>query len=802
MIRKLLNCIIFLGAIALSGCTKDTLHEGTGSELDFSRMEAVTLSSISTATNTQSEQAAQSRAGGVTSPMAVGKTFRLYAFPKGVTNMNNLLLTRTYTIKDTAGEPVLDTNQEGLFLPVGDVDIFLVGPVEYDENEAKRDVNGNPLPPSLVEVAGPYRVYPRYGVDLISSKTTLTVKEGANQFQATPLHHRMAQMEVVVRRPNDASYTNLNVTSISVMNQTLTGDFTFNDAGGEITPAEEGTETLLPTILTTTLEQEFRGTMYVIPRKQVQLRIGVSLTCKVSGVDENVDRRMESGIMTEPLVAGQMNRFITKPYLSEKLIFRLRLMPWDDISMDDIEVPALDNVLFSYCGLDAPRIIDGRMCIPDRSGNNRHGELVGDIRYNAEEKYYYAGAVGAYIKVPVLGEVPVYTFEITASSKRGAKSRAAYFKDDVSATMEVYPPWTENQILFYAGRNTGNNSLSIQYNRNDLALMNNMAVYAFTCDGSRKLTIRRNGIELASRQGDPYNGMMNDNRLLLWAASDNKTEEPLRMYAARMTTSVNSEAIKNNYRNDIANFAGITVDRDGTKRDYIEDGLILDLRGTTGYSTSLVSGKYVWPDASRAKNHAVVMSFDRPSRGSNYFAFNGSSQYMQLLRTLGTQQNFTVEIVAKLGTQKNTILNFASSPKGGDNYREFSLHLPYNTILCYAPYSTLYNRKQLNVDMRDNLSYTYSYMTSNPNQWSFTRHNENGKSFLEAWLNGNLEATSNRDEVSLMEMRYCFIGSNGPDTPQWFNSSIYAIRVYNRPLTDLERQHNYQTDKLKYNLVP
>lgn len=798
MTRKLVNYILIAAAaIGMSGCVNDTLNSNVEGSLDYSKMEMVKLGSISTATPTQ--QGVESRAANTTA-LAVGKTFRLYAFPKGVTDIDKLITTRTYTIRNVAGEPVLDTNQENLFLPVGEVDIFLVGPVQHDLNEGKVDVNDNPLPPDVVDIATSYGVSPHFGVDLVSSKTPLTVKVGANQFQAEPLVHRMAQMEVVVRRPTDATYTDLNVTGISVINQTLTGTFEFNDAGGEITPADEGTVTLSPVIRTTIPGKEFKGTMYVIPRKQTQLRIGVFLTCKLPGASTEVDRRLESGIMTEALVAGQMNRFITKPYLSEQLIFRLRLMPWDDVALDEIDVPALNKVLFSYSGLDAPRMIDGKMCVPDRSGNNCHGELVGDIRYNAEGKYYYAAAKGAYIKVPDLGNVPVYTFEVTASSKRGAQSRVAAFRDNTSVTMDVYIPWANNSLWFYTGDET-ENRFNHTNNAADVALMNNLAVYAFTCDSKRLLSIRRNGVVLINQQGVSNDRQMNNNRLLVW--SDDKAEEPLKMYAARMTTTVDDATIANNYRNDIANYVGITVDKDYSKRDYIEEGLILDLRGTTAYSSSLVSNKYVWPDASRAKNHAVVMSGSLPTRGTNYYSFNGS-QYMQLLHTLGKLQNFTVEIVTRMGTVNNTILNFASNPKGGDGYREFSLHLPYNTILCYAPYSTLYNRKQLNVSMKDNLSYSYSDMKAKPNQWSFIRHNEGGKSFLEAWLNGGLEATGNIDEMPLMEMRYCFIGSNGGPgiVQQFFNSYIYAIRVYNRPLTDLERQHNYQTDKLKYNLVP
>lgn len=791
MIRKLVNYIGIAALVVwLSGCGKDPLNTNTDGELDYSKMQHITLSSISTTIS--SEQRAEIKATTNTTPLAVGKTFRLYAFPKGVTDINKLITTRTYTISSVAGEPVLDPNQENLFLPIGNIDIFLVGPVRHDLNEGKIDVNNNPLPPNWVDVATPNGVEPRFGADLVSSKTELNIKVGANQFQAQPLVHRMALMEVVVKRPTDATYTDLNVTSISVMNQTLTGIFEFNATGGEITPADEGTTTLSPVIRATISNEEFRGTMYVIPRKSTQLRIGVFLTCKISGAV--VDRRMESGIMTEPIVAGQMNRFITKPYLSDQLIFRLRLLPWDDVSAEDIEVPSLGGVLFDYSGSDAPRLIDGKMCIPDRSGNNRHGELVGDIRYNAEEKYYYAAANGAYIKVPDLGKVPVYTLEITAASKRGAQTVPTSFSDNVATrTLSVHLPWENNTIFLDAG-DMSSNRLSYDYSKNDLAIMENLAVYAFTRTSVNVISIYRNGVKLATKTGVAHDGLMTENKLLWWQQG-NKLNGEFKMYAARMTTKIDETAMKNNYRNDIANFIGVTVDKEYSKRDYIEDGLILDLRGTKNYI--IANGRYAWPDASKTKNHALVMSGYMPEKGSDYYSFRGY-EYMQLLHTLGALQNFTVEVVAKLGSgDKHTLLNFGHKPEGGDPSRQFSLHFPYNNIQSYSPYSTV------NLSMPDGtLPYTYTYMRANPSQWSIARYNNGGKSFLEAWLNGGFAKSNSRSEIPIKELRYCFIGSNGTALPQYYNSSVYAIRVYDRVLTKLERQHNYQTDKVKYNLVP
>lgn len=791
MILKLVNYIgIAALVVGLSGCGKDTLNRNADGELDYSKIQPITLSSISTTIS--SEQEAEVKATTNTTPLAVGKTFRLYAFPKGVTDINKLITTRTYTISSVAGEPVLDPNQENLFLPIGDIDIFLVGPLKHDLNEGKIDVNNNPLTPDWVDVATPNGVEPRFGADLISSKTELNIKVGANQFQAQPLVHRMALMEVVVKRPTDAKYTDLNVTAISVMNQTLTGAFEFNATGGQITPADEGTTTLSPVIRTTIPNEEFRCKMYVIPRKNTQLRIGVFLTCKISG--EEVDRRMESGIMTEPLVAGQMNRFITKPYLSDQLIFRLRLLPWDDVSAEDIEVPALGGMLFDYSGLDAPRLIDGKMCVPDRSGNNRHGELVGNIRYNAEEKYYYAATQGAYIKVPDLGKVPVYTLEITAASKRGALTVPTSFSDHVSPrTLSVHLPWEGNTIFFDAG-DMASNRVSYNYSQNDLTIMDNLAVYAFTRTSVNAISIYRNGVLLTAKTGVAHDGLMTENKLLWWQ-QDNKLNGEFKMYAARMATNVNNAAIKNNYRNDIANFVGVTVDKEYIRRDYIEDGLILDLRGEKGYIVA--NGRYAWPDVSKTKNHALVMNTTTPTKGSNYYTFSGS-QYMQLLHTLGALQNFTVEVVAKLGSGGgHTLLNFGHRPEGGDPSRQFSLHFPYNTIQSYSPYSTF------NLSMPDgSLPYTYTYMRANPSQWSIARYNDGGKSFLEAWLNGGFAKSNSKNEIRIKELRYCFIGTNGPALPQYYNSSVYAIRVYDRVLTKLERQHNYQTDKVKYNLVP
>lgn len=795
MIRKLLNCILVLGAVLLSGCTDNTLNEQPGGGLDFSDKGEVTLTGISTT-------AIQSKATGST-PLAVGETFRLYVFPKGVADMDKLVATRTYTIESVAGDPVMDAGQDPLYLPIGEMDAFLVGPVKFDQNEGKTDENNNPLPPAILDVATATGVFPHFGVDLISSKTVLNVKAGANQFQAEPLEHRMAQMEIVVSRPDDATYTELNVTAISVMNQTLTGEFIFSSTGGEITPAEEGTVTLSPEIRTITPEKEFRSTMYVIPRKNIQLRIGVFLSCK--NVDENnaVDRRLESGVMTEPIVAGQMNRFSTKPYLSSKLIFRLRLSPWNDSEMGGIDVPSLDRMLFSYNGMDAPRMIDGKMCIPDRSGNGNHGEIVGDIRHNAQEYYYYAASEGAYIRVSALGNVPVYTLEFAGSSARGAKTLAVMFTESgAERTLGIHLPWGNNEIYFDAGDVDPNSRrLTVNNNFNDLKWMENWAVYSFTRDASNQTIIRRNGITLGTKTIPSHNGLMTDNKLLYLEKNNTDDTKKLRMYAARMSTTSDIDMIQTNYRNDVANFVGVDVNKDETKRDYIQNGLVLDLRGTNALRTDLVSGKQVWEDKSLAKNHAVVMSSSAPTRSGNSYKFDGTSQYMKLLHSLGNLQQYTIEVVAKAAPGNTTLLNFSSNLNGGDNNREFHIHLPWNNEVVFnAPYTVGRIGLQF-VKNIDNLTYSFTYQQNNPNQWSIIRQNEGNRSTLSAWLNESFEGQTSSDKAVVREMSHCFIGFNGSNG-QWFNSSIYAIRVYSRPLTELERQHNYQTDKKLYNLVP
>ena len=798
MIRKLMSYIAV--AVLISGCTTDIVNKDADGGLDYSKMQPVDLGSIATADNVQS------RAVGST-PMAVGQTFRLYALPKGVGDLSKLISTRTYTIKTEAGVPVMDEGQDKLYLPMGEIDIFLVGPLQYNMNEGEVDVEGQPLPPSMVDVATEQGVYPQYGVDLVSSKTALKVKVGANQFQAEPLVHRMAQMEVVVKRPSDAMYTDMNVTQISVMNQTLNGEFVFNDKGGEITPAEEGTQTLYPNIREITAAEEYRATMYVIPRKMGQLRIGVFMSCKTDEAGAEQELRMESGIMEDPLVAGVMNRFTTKPNISSDLIFRLRLMPWNDQTMEDENISALDGLVFSYSGMDAPIKIGEKMYIPDRSGNGNHGELVGDIKYNAEQKYYYASKAGAYIMVPKLGVLPVHTLELTAEATRHTRAKAASFmSSDGSTALSVSLPFFNNEINFAsAGGSAYTNN-----NARDLAWMENLAVYAFAREATAA-KIYRNGVLLEQNSLPTFTKSMDDNKLMFW---DGTIGDPkMKLYAARMLTTTDINELQNNYKNDLSTFLAINADKIYANQKYITDGMILNLDGYTPPVSHTLNGATfkVWPDLSDMKNHARIYGNVTHNATNKCYDFTGAiDTYMQLIGTLGTIQEFTIEFVAVATTGKMSLFCFSSTLQGGNNGREFSINYLYDNSLYFnAPYRA--GQAGIKYAPYPNSGYvTYADYATAPHSWSIVRTKE-GEYYRLSATNAGV-ALSNAGDIlghesnsTLREMRTNFIGCNGYNGStihQNIDKPVHAVRVYNRVLTPQERRHNYQVDKIKYNLVP
>lgn len=775
---KQLWIYILLCALCTGCRNTEPTEENDG--IDRTKLAEVVLSTINVAGGN-----ATSRSGSAPSPMKVGERFRLYALERGVTDLERLITTRTYTIKNEAGVPILDNGQAPLYLPIGDLDIFLVGPIQVDFNA------GTDYGEDLFEVATPSKVFPRNGIDLIASRTEMKVEVGTNQFVANALEHKMARTEIVVQRPAIANYTDLKVNTIFISGQEIEGEFTFDEHGGTISSVGEGPISVYPTIIEETPGERFTTVSYLLPRKkEAQMRIGVYFTCLQKGLGV-ADRRLESGVISGiALVGGEINRFTTQPQLSNELELRYRLLPWTDTNMPEDNLPTGEELLFSYSGIDKPMTIDGKRYWRDRSGQERHALLVGDIVYDEVEHCYYSHSPSAYIQVPEVGNVPIYTLEVTAESTPGNESKIASFTHQDTEYLSLALPTTGNSIEFSAGLN----KWKYAPYPNDKGYLTNLTTYAFVRNATQVGALRNGvsfgtNINITGTQTDAFS----NNRLL----STPGAVSPTKLYAVRLTAKDLStgDALKQNYRNDMAAFAKADVAADATLQNYIKEGLILDLRGSNPPTT--IDGNNVWKDESGMANHALLYGFSGAT--SNYYQFDGS-KYMRLLNSLGGLQHYTVEFVfvSENTVADNVLFHFSSQDKSTD-YREFYANFATTGVQIDSPYQNARgddNRWNTATDQFPYLSFAdRSY------QYSVTRMGNvavGGVSMKQCGLSvaGPTIATS----TPLNEMKFCYIGqdANGGNR---FKGKLYAVRVYNRVLTDKERQINYLVDKTKYNLL-
>lgn len=399
--RNIYNTLVLLGIVLLASCTKES-PIAANRPLPPAGMAEVTLGGIrlsDQATVSPAQISAAARA--TTSNLTEGATLRLYAFKKGTTNFYDKLATRTYTI-NAAGTPVSDAGQDPLYLPLGDVDIYLAGPIQHNV--------GTTDSPVWQDVAGEYDVMPRQGIDLITAYTSATIVAGAvNPLPDMTLTHKMAKVQVVVARHESAAYENLVVKQIKLYNQPQSGTFTFDATGGVITPAAETLDFSFATISEETLHEKYSGTALLIPQPSKELKIETTFECnqinEESSDNHPTVRYRQSGLITTALDAGSATRFTAKPLTPVEIKWRATVLPWDTVDQGTIVVPpdfkslppVSDALAICLDGYNAPKTIDGKTVWEDLGTTKNHAQLMNDKVTWADDGYVFTD--GGYMQL-------------------------------------------------------------------------------------------------------------------------------------------------------------------------------------------------------------------------------------------------------------------------------------------------------------------------------------------------------------------------------------------------------------------
>lgn len=810
-----INKIAFIAVwvvMIFAGCTTQPVAVPDGGELDYSELVQVSLGSVSVTADEATTRA--------NTPLADGQKFRLYAFPKGVTDYSKQITSYSYTMR--GGSPVIDPGQgaDALYLPYGEVDIYMVSPsavqigedVVPDNPDTPEDESAtNPI---YNEIATKNGITVPSGVDFLASKTDVTIKRGeSNTINPAVLTHKMAQVQVRVKALTDATYNTLKLISVNVDGQTdAPQPFILGAGGGSITAVEAGTaQVTLDNITEVTAGAEYTATAVVFPRKASKMKVEIMFLADLK-VAEGEEPRQEtylmSGVLSDlALEGGKRNALKTEPRTSLEIVWRPEVLPWDNKPASTMP---LGDVVFYFDGNDAPEMIDGKLSWRDRSGSGNHAVLEGNVTYDAANKCYNLSTKTDLLRLPALGYIPEYTLELVTTSGSVNNDMAVNFKESSAAVRReigIYLPYKDHITYFDAPSSSDRITYCFDTDsetpveaQKDVMYYHTFRTYHFSKSNvTKKGSMGVNGVEkkVVNNIATPHVAF-NVNQLGGAGAIRLRSARLYRKVLTPTQLKANYDADQATYRqqSDIVRDASLLLELDGKVPPYSD--------GTDTY----------WPDMSGNKNHAKYIHIG----GTNHIAYTGSgyrfnsnstnssSSCMKLKNSLGTLHTYTLEIVCNSEKQNSTV--FYSGPAENNTLRAIGIHLPHvnasvsNKSAVY--FDSPWNGSITKRFIYDGPQVSLESLTANTLSFAFTRQYVSGAddNLMKILINGTTVATF-VPTVATYQSTHTYIGNFAPDVvlgSYYYVGEIKAIRLYNRVLTDAEILKNRNADKVRYKL--
>ena len=230
--------------------------------------------------------------------------------------------------------------------------------------------------------------------------------------------------------------------------------------------------------------------------------------------------------------------------------------------------------------------------------------------------------------------------------------------------------------------------------------------------------------------------------------------------------------------------------------EYINSGLILYLDGINNSSNGHQTSISTWKDLSTSSNDATLYNC---TIENDNVSFNGSTSYATLpTNAFGSYGASTIEVVAKVNN---------SSVIVADNDNVSSRGLGLSSVDNVAYISTAIGDKSLPTisgSLGSNRFNSTFSLFSNKNMYTIEYDGQNygnTKVYVnatEATKTDSINGFSNTATYPMIGRRFY---GNGSNVTQWpLNGNIYAIRVYNRKLTESEIQNNYEIDKVRFGI--
>lgn len=252
-----------------------------------------------------------------------------------------------------------------------------------------------------------------------------------------------------------------------------------------------------------------------------------------------------------------------------------------------------------------------------------------------------------------------------------------------------------------------------------------------------------------------------------------------------ITVTTATGGIKAYNENNEYKYAGTTL---ATESDYVTSGLKCWLDGIQNISDGHSTTTTTWADLSGNNKYATMYNLNSTGSGwyEKYIQFNGTNSYATIAAVLGNNRtsNYTVEVVFDSD-------NYSSSNQGGVFVSGFG-------------YTTAQLRVQLNGVVNafggSNTGTIYSYpITNSYNCLTFAV----GTGSCNFYVNGQNTTTGTYAGISPSEFPAIYLGlsrSLSGSVIRYGKVKIYAVRIYNRALSEEEILQNYNIDVERFGL--
>lgn len=220
---------------------------------------------------------------------------------------------------------------------------------------------------------------------------------------------------------------------------------------------------------------------------------------------------------------------------------------------------------------------------------------------------------------------------------------------------------------------------------------------------------------------------------------------------------------------------------------YVQDGLVLFYDGINNTGNGHSNNATTWKDLSTSNFNGTLMNFEDNSWTNNSLTFDGIDDWVKIAQM--DYPNITMEIIMEYDNYGDSQVNVIGNWQNG-GYGIVKNEVTYKDSNAFSVYL---------------LGKSYQYIQSNNLTKIGKKYILTGSydgSTMKLWENGIKNELSIEGTIGNPQNNTIMVLGANPDgsnyVSNWFTGKIYAVRIYNRALTDEEVKQNYELDIQRY----